>query len=182
MKNTFTDEELVYQFVEDKETASFNELYQRYNHKVYQSCLRFLENSEEAHDQVQEVFCKVFSRLPAFRHQSSFSTWLYTITRNHCFNLRQQQARSTYRVIDYVKEPSTEVLDDEPITLDERWQAAEQVLSQLSAYNRRLLRERYVVGKDIADMANENQVSISAMKMRLKRARDVARTLYAQCL
>ncbi|WP_460949852.1 RNA polymerase sigma factor [Spirosoma daeguense] len=178
MKHTFTDEELVTQFVEDRETASFNELYQRYNRKVYQSCLRLMGDSEDAQDQMQEVFSKVFSRLSAFRHQARFSTWLFTVTHNHCISVRQR-AKRNYQPVDDVREVFADVPDDS-ISLDERWQAAEEVFSQLSAVNRRLLQERYVSGKEIADMAKEYQIGISAMKMRLKRARDQARALYSE--
>lgn len=174
MKKKFTDEELVTHFVESQETAYFSELYGRYSSKVYQSCLRLLDDSDEAQDQMQEVFCKVFTRLPGFRHQASFSTWLFTITRNQCFTFRQHTRRH---------DPLNETDDaaqsapEEP-SLDDRWQAAERVLSLMPDQNVQLLTDHYLLGKDLANMAAEYGIGLSAMKMRLKRARDQAQTLH----
>ena len=174
MEKTFTDEELVTQFVESQETAYFTELYGRYRSKVYQSCLHILDDSDEAQDQTQEVFCKVFTRLPSFRHQASFSTWLFTITRNQCFTVRKHTRRhDPLDETDDADQPAYEEL-----SLDDRWQIAERIMSLLSEQNQQLLKDRYLLGKDITDMAAEYGIGLSAMKMRLKRARDLAQTLH----
>jgi RNA polymerase sigma-70 factor (ECF subfamily) len=62
----------------------YRELFQRHHHRVAAWCLRFTGNREAALDLAQEVFLKAYRRLEAFRGDSRFSTWLYTIARNHC--------------------------------------------------------------------------------------------------
>ncbi len=181
MRNNFTDEELVSRFVLSQESADFAELYCRYNRKVYQSCIRYLEDTTEAQDQTQEVFVKVFRRLGGFRQEASFSTWLYTLTRNHCFTIRQQRDLRRHTLFcDTDLHENYHTQGGESASLDDRWHHAEQTLNQLPGRDERILRERYLGGKDIGVLADEHQVSISAIKMRLKRARDQAQRIHQQ--
>ncbi len=62
----------------------YGELFRRHQQRVAGWCLRFTGNKEAALDLAQEVFIKAYRRLDAFRGDSRFSTWLYTIARNHC--------------------------------------------------------------------------------------------------
>jgi RNA polymerase sigma-70 factor (ECF subfamily) len=65
---------------------SVSELFQRHHSRVALWCLRIGGDRESAADLAQEVFLKAFESLEGFRGGSKFSTWLYTIARNHCYN------------------------------------------------------------------------------------------------
>src|SRR3954447_17094957 len=84
------DEDLVAQFragVGSREAdALWNELFRRHQAKVALWCLRLTGDRESAADLAQEVFLKAFRYLDSYRGESKFSTWLYSIARNHCFN------------------------------------------------------------------------------------------------
>lgn len=56
---------------------------------VYNLCLRFLFDEDDAQDATQEVLIKVCTRLSDFRGDSKFSTWLYRITTNHLLNVKR---------------------------------------------------------------------------------------------
>lgn len=58
----------------------------KYQQKVFDQCYWLLLNRDDAEDAAQEVFVKVMENIKEFEGKSKFSTWLYTITRNHCFN------------------------------------------------------------------------------------------------
>lgn len=181
MKLVDLDELLVTAFLESGDDRLFAEIYNRYHPKVYQSCLSILRDSEEALDQTQEIFCKVYTRLGTFRAEARFSTWLFVLTRHHCLSALGNLKKRTYLPLDSVSDTLwCSVQLDEP-TLDERWQRAEQTLGQLSVRDQQLLRRRYLADKDIATLAIEASVSVSALKMRLKRARDQARAIHQQC-
>jgi len=64
----------------------WNELFRRHQGHVALWCLRLTGDREAAADLAQEVFLKAFRYLDSYRGESKFSTWLYSITRNHCFN------------------------------------------------------------------------------------------------
>jgi len=85
-----TDEELIERCRADagsnRASQHLDELFQRYHSRVAVWCLRITGNRESAADLAQEVFLKVFRNLDSFRGGAKFSTWLYSVARNHCFN------------------------------------------------------------------------------------------------
>ena len=85
-----SDEALIgrYRQQADKQLAEqyVNELFRRHHVKVARWCLSFAENREAAADLAQEVCAKAYKNLPYFKGQSKFSTWLFSIARNHCLN------------------------------------------------------------------------------------------------
>lgn len=92
-----SDEDLVtkYRSVRGSPEAErwLNDLFQRYHGRVALWCLRMTGDRESAADLAQEVFLKAFRYLDSYRGDSKFSTWLYSIARNHCFN--QIKARAS---------------------------------------------------------------------------------------
>ena len=91
-----SDEELVAQLREAPASAKapdlYRELFQRHHNRVAAWCLRFTGEREAALDLAQEVFIKAYRRLDSFRGDSRFSTWLYTIARNHCLTAAKRWA------------------------------------------------------------------------------------------
>ena len=85
-----TDEELVAQARECRDSSAsrdlLDQLFARYQNKVALWCLRVTGNRESAADLAQDIFLRVYENLESFRGQAKFSTWLYTVTRNHCLN------------------------------------------------------------------------------------------------
>lgn len=69
------------------------ELFRRHQRKVALWCLRYASDREEALDLTQEILAQTFRRLDSFQGNSKFSTWLYTVCRNHCLN--HVKARAT---------------------------------------------------------------------------------------
>jgi RNA polymerase sigma-70 factor (ECF subfamily) len=69
-------------------------LFRRHRSRVALWCLRLTGDREAAADLAQDVFLKAFRYLDSYRAESKFSTWLYSITRNHCFNEIQSRART----------------------------------------------------------------------------------------
>ena len=181
MEKNYSDEALVTAFVTTGSHHLFAELHRRYKQKVFMSCLSFFQNEEEAKDQTQEIFCKVFTRLETFRAEARFSTWLFVMTRYHCLSVLDSLKKRTFVSVDQVGENVWGYVQPDEPTLDERWREAEATLSRLSPGDQQLLRHRYLANKDVATLADEARVSLSAMKMRLKRARDQARSIRQEC-
>lgn len=92
-----SDEELAQGYrevVDSSEREQFvNELFRRHYSKVARWCLRFTSDRETAADLAQEIFAKAYQNLLSFQGQAKFSTWLFSIARNHCLNAVRANAR-----------------------------------------------------------------------------------------
>jgi len=62
------------------------QLYQLYSKAMFNVCFRMMNNREDAEDMLQETFIQAFQKLETFRNESSFGTWLKTITIHTCIN------------------------------------------------------------------------------------------------
>jgi RNA polymerase sigma-70 factor (ECF subfamily) len=69
-----------------------NELFGRYHSRVAVWCLRMTGDRNSAADLAQDVLLKAWRHLDSWQGQSKFSTWLYSIMRNHCINERAAKA------------------------------------------------------------------------------------------
>jgi RNA polymerase sigma-70 factor (ECF subfamily) len=66
-------------------------LFERYHTRVYSQCCRLLGDEDLAYDLTQEVFLSFLERPPGYDARRHFSSWLYVLVRNRCFNLRRHQ-------------------------------------------------------------------------------------------
>ena len=69
--------------------SEFADIYNEHSRAIYYLALRFLGDPQKAEDATHDVFLKAFRKLDSFRGESSWRTWLYRITINHCRNLQQ---------------------------------------------------------------------------------------------
>ena len=98
------DEDLLARFRADSDRGEsgakwIDELFQRYHRKVAAWCYRFTGDRESAADLAQEIFLRVFRNLDSFQGSAKFSTWLYTIARNHCVN--EMKSRQPVEALDF---------------------------------------------------------------------------------
>ncbi len=99
-----SDEELVARSRAEAGSPSadvwINELFLRYHTRVAVWCFRFTGNRETAGDLAQDVFLKAYRHLHSFRGDARFSTWLYSVTRNHCYNENKARAARPEEALD----------------------------------------------------------------------------------
>lgn len=88
--------------------SALDQLFQRHHARVAAWCYRLTGDVETSADLTQDIFLKAFQRLDSFRGESKFSTWLYTIARNHCMD----ELRSRASTPDRNSEPVLEQLPD----------------------------------------------------------------------
>jgi len=73
---------------------AFEQLVRSYDQTVLRMATNLLHSQEDARDIYQEAFLRVYRKLPQFRFDCSFSTWLYRIVANLCLDqLRKRKVR-----------------------------------------------------------------------------------------
>ena len=159
--------------------------------RIYNLARRMLGNAADAEDVLQEVLLQVVRKLPTFRGEAAFSTWLYRVAVNAALNYRRNRAvREEHRVAEpledfdesgnhrvpvrpWVSAPVHEVLDHE----------AHQVIEEAIAKLPENYRDAYVLA-DVeqlpnAEIAHMLGLSVAAVKSRLHRARLLMRKALA---
>ncbi|WP_026631738.1 RNA polymerase sigma factor [Dyadobacter alkalitolerans] len=176
-----TDEELVKLFLESGENRYFEKLYDRYVLKVFKKCLSLTRDASKAEDITHDVFLKLVFKMNTFKKGAKFSTWLYTVTYNHCMDLM----RSNRKKVIIVHAEDADCI--EHIDLDSAFTTEEvdtkilkQALDQLPAEEKALLYMKYMDDRSIRHIATMSQITESAVKMRLLRSREKLRIIYLE--
>jgi len=154
---------------------SLSEIYCRYYQKVYHTCFFYMKNHEDAFDLAQDVMLKAFSSLEAFEGKSTFSTWLFAITRNHCLSMISKRRRVYYEDVQFAKNLIAEETSGEELKIRQRKEQLEMelqdYLDHLPVMDKQLLELKYFKKYSVKELQEEFNLSASAVKMRLLRAR-----------
>ncbi|MDP5082059.1 MAG: RNA polymerase sigma factor [Winogradskyella sp.] len=182
--HTLTDEMLVEAIVKTNDTLLFEVLYDRYATMVYNKCYGFANGVDEAKDLTQDVFLRVFVKLGSFKGKSKFSTWLYAFTYNHCVNYVTRNTAKKFEK----KSISSEYVDIENIGEDidstrefdnMRADNLKIVMDLISPEEKMILLLKYQDNLSIKELAEALDIGESAVKMRLKRAKEKLVQKYA---
>lgn len=177
-----SDEDLVQAIVSSNDALLFEVLYDRYSHVVYNKCYGFSKGQQEAEDLTQDVFLKLFVKLRSFKGNSKFSTWLYAFTYNHCVNY---VTRSTAKKIEKksvdsetiehtLYDPSTDDKDISQLRVDK----LKVALEKISPDEKMILLLKYQDSMSINELKDILDIGESAVKMRLKRAKEKLINVY----
>lgn len=180
------DDKSLVQRCQAGDPAAFDALVERYQRRVIGLCFRHLRSYEEACDMAQEVFVQAFQHLDSFQGKSSFSTWLYRISLNACFN-RQRWYRAKGRggvtSLEGILErreadPDTSALmrgrDPGALKALEQAEAVEQLRQALQAMDeasRRVIELVDIEELSYDEAASVLKVPVNTVRSRLSRAR-----------
>lgn len=176
-----SDRELVTNYIATGKEQYFAQIYTRHRQRVYQKCLFYTSNTDDAEDFVQDIFVQLTRKVFSYKGESKFTTWLHSVTVNYCIDQlrKQRQSQTLWRNYQY---DLVQMADWASPSDEVYFQAFEQVLTQLPPYQRDLLLAKYREGAPIKDIAFSQDITTSAVKMRIKRAREYARSLYDKIL
>jgi RNA polymerase sigma-70 factor (ECF subfamily) len=164
--------------------------------RVYSIAYRVVGNKEDAEDIAQDVFLKVYHGLKTFEQQASFSTWLYRIATNSALDhlekmRRRRQANSWFfshlqrndRAGDEEVTKMQATPDAAPETQviqRELRECIQGVLKTLDREQARLLILRDYDDRSYDEIAQMLQAGLSAVKMRIHRARLAFQQLFSE--
>jgi RNA polymerase sigma-70 factor (ECF subfamily) len=161
----------------------FEQLVLRYERRMVANCRYITHDPNEAEDLAQEVMVKAFYGLRSFEGRSTFRHWLQRIKVNHCLNhLKKQEGRSYIGV----EEPEAGGFDQLRVQATAEHQAEVIGERELIARILNSMTETLRIPLVLCDMdelsyeevAKVLGISLSAVKMRIKRAREDFRSRY----
>ncbi len=153
--------------------GAFSELVRIHQSEVFTLALRLLGNYELAADAAQETFIRAWRALPKFRGDAALSTWLHRITVNTSWTLGRRAQRHNAVDIDEVApigddtQPSPEAVA-ENAELQARLRNA---VTDLPDTHRAVVVLKDIYGWSHAEVAESLDISVTAAKVRLHRAR-----------
>lgn len=175
-----SDSQLIVLYLKEQDAKYFSQLYRRYAGKVFAKCISMLGDHGLARDATQDVFIKILLNLSKFTEQSSFSTWVYSITYNYCIDLIRKKKKNILIFTEDMGRVSTaaDVEIPDSVILEMETNRLEKVMNKLPVGDKAILDMKYTEDlsiKEIGEILNKTE---SAIKMQIMRAKIKAQDLY----
>jgi RNA polymerase sigma-70 factor (ECF subfamily) len=172
--NTPADGELVARILAgDRE--SYTLLVRRYQEPLLRYAFGMLGDRDAAADMVQDSFVKAYTRLSTCREPDRFGAWLFWIVKNRC---RDYLAEHRRRDVPLEPDaPFASTRDNPEVDLERQRVrgAVERALGELPESHREAFLLKHVEGLSYDEMAARLGEGVSALKMRVLRARESLR-------
>ena len=165
-------DELV-QAAQGGDAHAFETLYRRTSGRVYSVCLRMSGDADRATELVQDVYVRVWEKLPSFRGESQFTTWLHRLTVNLVLQTRRSRGRREAREfgtadLERFGRTARRAMPGTRVDL-------ERALAGLPDKARRVLVLRDVAGYKYDEIARLTGVSLGTVKAQIHRARGLVK-------
>lgn len=175
--STVAENELI-DLAKDGDRKALTQLVINYERTIYNFAFKICRNRDKAENIMQETFFSMVKHIKQFDNKSKLSTWLYRIVANHCLMEARKEKNRRFVSID-----DDESLFEERYTADysrlptkyteneELKKALDNAISRLSPDYRMIFLLRDVEGLSTEETAEVSELSVSAVKSRLHRAR-----------
>ena len=168
-----TDAELVAR-VRDGDAESYGELIRRHQRGLFHHATGMTRDSDVAQDLVQDSFLVAYRRLSECRDPERFGLWVFRILRNraldHVKNIRRRSVP-----IETANLAASRGNPDASAERSELRDKLDAALGELTPEMRDAFLMKHLEGRSYEEMAELADASVSAMKMRVHRAREAMR-------
>ncbi|MFN0216186.1 MAG: RNA polymerase sigma factor [Saprospiraceae bacterium] len=177
-----SDSQLIALYLQEQDARYFSQLYRRYAGKVFAKCISMLADHGMARDATQDVFIKILLNLSKFTEQSSFSTWVYSITYNYCIDLIRKKKKNILIFTEDMGRIKTENESELPdsIILEMETNRLEKVMDRLPVGDKAILDMKYTEDMSIREIGEVLNKTESAIKMQIMRAKIKTQSIYAE--
>ncbi|HEX3459691.1 MAG TPA: RNA polymerase sigma factor [Acidimicrobiales bacterium] len=151
---------------------AFDELYVRYQRRLYRFCMQRLGQAHDAEDVVQESFVRAWRALPRFAGERRFYPWLTVIASNLCVDTLRRRSRLTPVEESRIAAADIGTYDIEDAVLHEvDSKMVATAFGQLSSRHQRVLQMREGSEWSYREIAEHEGVGVTAVETLLWRAR-----------
>jgi len=172
------DQELIAK-IKNHDQNAFKQLFEQYQHLVYNICYRMSGNREEAEDITQDVFIKIYHAIDKFRGDAKLSSWIYRVAVNTCLKRERRKKLENWISLEFLfqdKEKFHPVSPDETpyqeVEITERERIVQQAIQQLPSRQKTALILHRYENLSYTEIAAVMKISLSAVESLLHRAKD----------
>ena len=152
------------------DVTAFDELMRAHEDRVFGICLRMMRDRNAALDAVQETFVTVFRKADRYQAKAAFSTWLYRVAVNTCYDQLRKAKRRRTEPLPETTDPADPKTDD-LINAVELRPDIEQALQAISEEFRSAVVLVDLEGLALEQAAQILDVPIGTVKSRVFRGR-----------
>ena len=152
------------------DAAAFRCLVDCYDRRLLYFVLRFMPDSHQALDVMQDVWLTLFRRLPSLRAPGAFRVWLYQIAHDRVVSLLRQRRRQE-RMQEKLAEHLADPLEGNHEVAFDQAELVHKALDLLSPEHREVLVLRFLEGLTLEEIAEALRCRLGTVKSRLHHAK-----------
>lgn len=180
----------------------FETIYNHYSSKLYRYIFYKVRTRHDAEDVTSETWVNIVKNLKTYSFNSSFSTWIYSVTKNILAQyykslydksadtfedwmedskaLKDRNGNFDLEIEKIFEEDETNIFEDEEVVKDkkEKENKITEVFKLLKPIQSKLLELRFLKGYKIKEAAEELKISVSNAKVMQMRAIDKIKKIY----
>lgn len=171
------DELLISNYLKSGEEIYVNELFRRYYHLIFGTCMKFLKNAEESKDVTMVIFENLFEKLKN-REVMAFNQWLYTLCANECrnhlrskevYNRRVETWQMDFQETETGSEDATieDLFETKKEAPDERT-SVQRAISKLPEEQRKCIRMFFLKNMSYKEIAHKTNFDLNVVKSHLQ--------------
>jgi len=172
------DEQELIAGLEANDDEAIRELYQQYEDRVYAVVRSNVDNEWDAEEVTQDVMWKVYTKIDTFRGNSALWSWMYRIAVNEARMKTRKYKRTpvpmeddTLTAIINNDDSEQSELPTDRVALKDVLQEVEEYLEESTDMNTTVFVDLELDGQSKEEVADELDLSVSAVKARLHRMR-----------
>jgi RNA polymerase sigma factor (sigma-70 family) len=176
------DLKLINRAIETGDPKAYAELMKLYRDPLYFMIYEKISDQDVAKDLTIESLGKAFKKLHLYKPDFTFSTWLFTVARNHCIDFLRKKKLPTFSIDKMMvnddgrksnfdlesKDPNPEQI----LMKKQRVKILRRIVDQLKPKYRDLVKLRYFKEYSYEEVAQELDLPLGTVKAQLHRSRD----------
>jgi RNA polymerase sigma-70 factor (ECF subfamily) len=176
------DLKLINRAIETGDPKAYAELMKLYRDPLYFMIYEKISDQDVAKDLTIESLGKAFKKLHLYKPDFTFSTWLFTVARNHCIDYLRKKKLPTFSIDKMMvnddgrksnfdlesKDPNPEQI----LMKNQRVKILRRIVDQLKPKYRDLVKLRYFKEYSYEEVAQELDLPLGTVKAQLHRSRD----------
>lgn len=161
-----------------KKRKAYKELYDRYAPVLYPICLRYTHSREDANDILHDTFIKIFDKIRTIQDNENLTAWMRRVTVNTALDFLRAKAETTLSL--EIEQEASSQIETPPTYSRHDIQIIMQAISQLPDLRRIIFNMREIEGYEYADIAQRLNITESAARVNLNRAKQQLRDILTE--